>query len=76
VKYKANTVIRTLIVVLTLGLLAAQSACGTAVTPAPKTTDLIFRNWEGDIAPEILAAFETQYGIKVHYSPTKPKSKR
>jgi len=67
--YKANTPIRTLIVVLALGLLAAQGACGAAATPPPKTTELIFRNWEGDISPEILTAFEAETGIKVRYLP-------
>jgi len=68
--YKTKTLMRALIFVLILGLLAAQSACGTAtLPPTPKTTELVFRNWEGDIAPEILAAFEAEYGIKVHYFP-------
>lgn len=67
--YKITILSRALIVVLLLGLLALPSGCGSTATPVPETTELTFRNWEGDIAPEILASFEAQYGIKVHYLP-------
>ncbi len=67
--HKAKTLIHTSIIVLILGMLILQSGCSAATTPVSKITELVFRNWEGDIAPEILAAFETQYGIKVHYLP-------
>lgn len=42
-------------------------ACTPIVPPPP--TELVFRNWEGDISPAILDAFETEYGITVAYLP-------
>lgn len=44
-------------------------AC-TLVIPSPsQPTELVFRNWEGDISSSILETFKAEYGITVTYLP-------
>src|SRR5579862_1162532 len=53
----------------------ALAACGSSHGPAPHATGsaapeekvLNIYNWSDYIAPDIVPAFEKEYGIKVHY---------
>ncbi len=62
---------------LTLGstiILSLLSACTAAMlqplpTATPQPTELILRNWEGDISQTILDAFTAEYGFAVTYLP-------
>ncbi|MFM8321750.1 MAG: PotD/PotF family extracellular solute-binding protein [Chloroflexota bacterium] len=63
---------RSLIAVLLLALPLA-AACRPQPAPAPTATrgpeKLIFRNWEGNISPEIMQLFTDQTGIRVEMQP-------
>ncbi len=67
---KSRTRLQSLYLVSVIILLF--SAC-TATTEAPSpnapTTELILRNWGGDISQDILDAFEAETGIHVTYMP-------
>lgn len=54
-------------VVLLASLLLGLAAC--APTTPQATPVVVFRNWDGDISPEILQAFEDETGIQVTFIP-------
>lgn len=55
--------------VATLVALILLPACTLVIPSPPQTTELVFRNWAGDISPSILEAFKAEYGITVTYLP-------
>ncbi|MEW5868808.1 MAG: spermidine/putrescine ABC transporter substrate-binding protein [Chloroflexota bacterium] len=60
-----------ILLALILSLFVACTAPTPIPTPSPTTgtTQLVMRNWEGDISQSILDVFEDQTGIRVLYKP-------